>query len=55
MSEVTVKVDGKKLELNRFAKSVIESTIKGLLSPLRGYKEGDISITIKGDGGDTEI
>lgn len=47
MSEVTVEINGKKLELNSFAKSVIESTVKGLLSPLRGYEEGDISITIK--------
>ena len=54
MSTVTVTIDGKELELNPFTKSVIESTIKGLLSPLRGYKEGDITITIK-NGGDTEI
>lgn len=54
MSNVIVEINGKKLELNAFAKSVIESTVKGLLSPLRGYEAGDITIVIK-NGGDTEI
>lgn len=54
MSDVTVEINGKKLELNPFAKSVVESTIRGLLSPLRGYEEGSITIVIK-NGGDTEI
>ncbi len=54
MSDVTVEINGKKLELNPFAERVIESTIKGLLSSLRGYEEGTLSITIK-NGGDTEI
>ena len=47
MSEVTVKINGKEMELNPFTKNVVESTIKGLLGALRGYEEGDISITIK--------
>ncbi|MBU7044027.1 MAG: hypothetical protein HXS47_10590 [Theionarchaea archaeon] len=47
MSKVIVKVNGKQLPLNEFAHRVIESTIKGLLSPLRGYEEGEISIEIK--------
>ncbi len=53
MSKVIVTINEKKLELNAFTESVIESTIRGLLSPLRGYEEGDITITIH--GGDTEI
>ncbi len=47
MSEVIIEINGKKLELNPFAKSVVESTIRGLLSPLRGYEEGEIVVTIK--------
>ena len=47
MSKVIVKVNGKQLPLNEFAHRVIESTIKGLLAPLRGYEEGEISIEIK--------
>jgi len=54
MSKVIVEINGKKMELNPFTKSVIESTVKGLLSPLRGYEEGNITIVIK-NGGDTEI
>jgi hypothetical protein len=54
MSEVIVKINGKPLELNGFAKKIVESAIKGVLSPLRGYKEGEITIVIK-NGGDTEI
>lgn len=53
MSEVTVEINGKELELNPFTESIIESTIKGLLSPLKGYEEGIIAIKI--NGGDTEI
>jgi molybdopterin-guanine dinucleotide biosynthesis protein B len=47
MSTVIVKINGKQLPLNEFAHSVIESTVKGLLSPLRGYEEGEIIIQIK--------
>jgi molybdopterin-guanine dinucleotide biosynthesis protein B len=47
MKKVVVKIDGKELELNAFAESVVTSTIKGLLSPLRGYEEGEISILVK--------
>jgi molybdopterin-guanine dinucleotide biosynthesis protein B len=47
MSTVIVKVNGKQLPLNEFAHRVIESTVKGLLSPLRGYEEGEITIHIK--------
>ena len=54
MSEVTVTINGKELELNPFIRSVVESTINGLLSSLKGYEKGDITITIK-HGGDTEI
>jgi molybdopterin-guanine dinucleotide biosynthesis protein B len=54
MSDVTIEVNGKKLDLNPFTKNMIESTIRGLLSPLRGYEEGEITLIIK-NGGDTEI
>lgn len=54
MSEIKIEINGNELELNSFTKRVIISTIKGLLSPLRGYKKGDILIVIK-NGGDTEI
>jgi hypothetical protein len=54
MSDVIVEIDGTRLDLNGFAKRVVESTIRGVLSPLRGYKEGKITIVIK-NGGDTEI
>ena len=54
MSDVILEVNGKRLDLNPFTKNMIESAIKGLLSPLRGYEEGEIIITIK-NGGDTEI
>lgn len=47
MGSVTVEINGKKLELNPFAKSVVESTVKGLLSSLRGYEEGEILLRIK--------
>lgn len=47
MSEVMIKINGKELPLNEFAKTTIESTIKGLLSSLRGYEEGEISIQIR--------
>lgn len=55
MSDIKIEINGTPLELNAFTHEVIESTIRGLLSPLRGYeKKGDISIVIK-NGGDTEI
>lgn len=54
MSDITIEVNGRKLDLNPFTKNIIESTIRGLLSPLRGYEEGEITIKIK-NGGDTEI
>lgn len=47
MGRVTVEINGKKLELNSFAESVVESTVKGLLSSLRGYEEGEILVKIK--------
>jgi molybdopterin-guanine dinucleotide biosynthesis protein B len=54
MSEIKVEINGNPLELNSFAQKVVISTIKGLLSPLRGYEKGNILIVIK-NGGDTEI
>ena len=47
MSEVTIKINGKAVDLNPFTKSIVESTIRGLLSPLKGYTEGEIVVTIK--------
>lgn len=47
MSDVLVEINGKRLELNPFAESVVESTIRGLLSSLKGYEKGEILIKIK--------
>ncbi|MFQ6087685.1 MAG: hypothetical protein ACE5K0_02130 [Candidatus Methanofastidiosia archaeon] len=47
MSVQRLEVNGKELKLNRFAEEVIESAIRGLLSPLRGYEDGDILIRIR--------
>lgn len=46
MSDVTVEINGKPLELNPFAERVVESTVRGLLSSLKGYEEGTIVVRI---------
>ncbi len=45
-STVEVICGGKKLALSPFVCEVISSTIKGLLSTLKGYEEGEIRIKI---------
>ncbi len=45
-SNVVVTCGGKKLPINPFVAKIIASTIRGLLSPLKGYEEGEIKIRI---------
>lgn len=47
-----VEIDGELVSMNPFISSVIRNTIKGMLSPLKGYREGkEIKIKIKGGSG----
>ncbi len=43
---VKIIINGKELSLVPFVEDIVESVVKGLLSPLKGYEEGDVSITI---------
>ncbi len=45
-SKVVVEIGGEKMPLNPFTSGLIENTIRGLLSSLKGYKKGDIRIEI---------
>ncbi len=45
-SKVSIMCGGKKLPLNPFTSEIIASTIRGLLSPLKGYEDG-VEIRIK--------
>ncbi len=42
-----VKVDGKIISMNPFISQMVESTIAGLLSPLKGFTKGNIEIKIE--------
>ena len=42
-----VKVNGKIVPMNSFIAKIVENTITGLLSPLKGFTKGDIEIKIK--------
>jgi hypothetical protein len=45
---VTVRINGSLLELGSFPGRVLESTVEGLLSALKGYEtSGDIEISIR--------
>ena len=44
---VEVLINGKKLEMVPFVRDIVESTVRGLLSSLRGYEPGSISINIR--------
>ncbi len=44
--KVKVVIDNVQLELNPFIEEMIKSTIRGLLRPLKGYREGRITIEI---------
>jgi len=41
-----VRIDGKLMPMNPFVSEMVGSTIKGLLSPLKGFSEGTIEIRI---------
>lgn len=43
---VSVTINGKNLEMVPFVQDMVESVIKALLSQLKGYERGDISINI---------
>lgn len=48
--KVIVRVDGKELPMKDWVQEVVEKTIKGMLSAMKGYKEGrKIEIIIQGD------
>ena len=44
--ETVVTIDGELLPTNPFISRIIESTIRGALSPLKGYSEGRIEVKI---------
>jgi len=41
-----VRIDGKPMPMNPFVSEVVGSAVKGLLSPLKGFSEGEIEIKI---------
>jgi len=41
-----VKIDGKLMPMNPFISELVESTVRGLLSPLKGFSKGRIEIKI---------
>jgi molybdopterin-guanine dinucleotide biosynthesis protein B len=44
--KVTVKIDGKVLPMKDWVQEMVEKTIRGLLSSMKGYREGRIEIKI---------
>ena len=44
---VEVYIDNKPMPLIPFVKDIVESVVKGVLSPLKGYKDGDITIKVR--------
>lgn len=51
MEEITLIVDGKKISLNEFVKSILEHTIRGALHALKDVNpDGEVRITIPGKG-----
>jgi molybdopterin-guanine dinucleotide biosynthesis protein B len=44
--EVEVKIEGQALPLTPFVSSVVRGTITGLLSPLKGFRSGHITISL---------
>jgi hypothetical protein len=50
-AEVRLKVNGKEIELNTFAKNIISQTVMGMAKSLRGVGEVEtISLVISGKG-----
>lgn len=48
--KVTVKIDGQVLPMKDWVQELVEKTIKGMLSAMKGYREGRrIEIVIRGD------
>lgn len=43
---VKITINNKELDLGPFVEDIVESVVKGLLSPLKGYEEGEISVII---------
>ncbi len=41
-----VRIDGQPMPMNSFISGIVRSTILGLLSPLKGFKKGEIEISI---------
>jgi len=41
-----VKIDGEPLPLNPFISTIVRETILGVLSPLKGFKKGEIEISL---------
>jgi len=46
-SPIKITVNGKSLALNPFVAKVIQGSLEGMLSPLKGFKKGKIEIKIK--------
>lgn len=47
MSKIEISINGKDIDSNPFVEEIITNTIKGMLSPLRGYEKGKIKIKIE--------
>ncbi len=51
--DITLKVNAKDIELDKFTKSFITSTVLGMLSPLRGMEDpgalGNVNIALCGE------
>jgi len=46
-SPIKITVNGKSLALNPFVAKVIQGSLEGMLSPLKGFRKGKIEINIK--------
>ncbi|TYP56683.1 hypothetical protein [Thermosediminibacter litoriperuensis] len=47
---VEIKINGKKLDMVPFVRNMVVSVVKGVLSPLKGFEEGQIEIRIRNPG-----
>jgi molybdopterin-guanine dinucleotide biosynthesis protein B len=46
-SDVEISVEGNKIPMNPFTSKMVKNAIYGLLSPLKGFKSGNINIALK--------